>query len=84
MDQFVDDLLTKDRVCATSLWKMPKREVLEDLEVLEPRVSPLGDIEDLLDEDDVEEIEPPNGDSTEESPVSDGGMDVADKVTNGD
>jgi pre-mRNA-splicing factor 38A len=51
MDVFVDDLLTKDRVCATSLWKMPKRDVLEDLEVLEPRISPLGDIEDLLAED---------------------------------
>jgi pre-mRNA-splicing factor 38A len=52
MDVFVDDLLTKDRVCATSLWKMRKRDILEDLEVLEPRVSPLGDIEDLLNEED--------------------------------
>ncbi|KJZ74864.1 hypothetical protein HIM_05773 [Hirsutella minnesotensis 3608] len=51
MDEFVDDLLHKDRVCATSLWKMPSRDVLEDLEVLEPRVSPLGDLEDLLEED---------------------------------
>ncbi|KAI3335431.1 PRP38 family-domain-containing protein [Ustulina deusta] len=51
VDQFVDDLLTADRVCATSLWQMPKREILEDLELLEPRVSPLGDIEELLDED---------------------------------
>jgi len=58
VDQFVDDLLTKERVCATSLWNMPKREVLEDLEVLEPRVSALGDIEGLLDEDDVEEVAP--------------------------
>lgn len=55
VDQFVDDLLTKERVCATTLWKMPKREVLEDLEVLEARISPLGDIEDLLDSD-VEEV----------------------------
>ncbi|KAK1242732.1 hypothetical protein MKX08_005544 [Trichoderma sp. CBMAI-0020] len=54
IDEFVDDLLNKDRVCATSLWKMPKREVLEDLEILDPRVSPLGDIEDLLEEDDDE------------------------------
>ncbi|RDW62227.1 PRP38-domain-containing protein [Coleophoma cylindrospora] len=58
MDQFVDDLLTKDRVCATTLYKMPKREILEDLEVLEPRVSALGDIEDLLDGEDVEEVDP--------------------------
>jgi pre-mRNA-splicing factor 38A len=55
VDEFVDDLLVKERVCATSLWKMPAREVLEDLEKLEPRESPLGDIEDLLDEDSEEE-----------------------------
>ena len=52
MDVFVDDLLTKDRVCATSLWKMRKRDILEDLEMLEPRVSPLGALEDLLEEED--------------------------------
>lgn len=52
MDVFVDDLLVKDRVCGTSLWKMPSRDLLEDLDELEPRVSPLGDIEDLLEEDD--------------------------------
>lgn len=51
MDEFVDDLLVKDRVCGTSLWKMPSRDLLEDLDELEPRVSPLGDIEDLLEED---------------------------------
>lgn len=55
VDEFVDDLLNKERVCATSLWKMPKRDVLEDLEVLEPRVSPLGDLEELLEEDEEEE-----------------------------
>ncbi|KAK3371995.1 PRP38 family-domain-containing protein [Podospora didyma] len=52
MDEFVDDLLSKDRVCATSLWKMRKRDILEDLDMLEPRVSPLGNIEDLLEEED--------------------------------
>lgn len=55
VDEFVDELLTKERVCGTSLWKMPKREVLEDLEILEPRVSPLGDLEDLLEEDEGED-----------------------------
>jgi len=49
MDAFVDDLLVKDRMCSTTLWKMPKRVMLEDQEILEPRVSPVGDIEDLLD-----------------------------------
>ncbi|KAK0718860.1 PRP38 family-domain-containing protein [Apiosordaria backusii] len=54
VDEFVDDLLVKDRVCATSLWKMRRRDVLEDLELLEPRVSPLGSLEDLLEERDEE------------------------------
>ncbi len=61
MDEFVDDLLNKERVCATSLWKMPKRETLEDLEVLEPRVSPLGDLEDLLEEEDEDKEDERNG-----------------------
>lgn len=75
VDQFVDDLLTKERVCATSLWKMPNREILEDMEVLEPRVSPLGDIEDLL-ESDVEEVDGDGnrvGSGREESPGSEFG-----------
>jgi pre-mRNA-splicing factor 38A len=49
MDEFVDGLLTKERMCSTTLWKMPSRTLLEDEEKLEPRISPLGDIEDLLD-----------------------------------
>ncbi|OTB12760.1 hypothetical protein K445DRAFT_369074 [Daldinia sp. EC12] len=68
VDQFVDDLLTKDRVCATSLWQMPKREILEDLELLEPRTSPLGDIEDLLEEEeDVDMNRDTNGDARADS-----------------
>lgn len=51
IDQFVDDLLTKERVCATSLWKLPARQQLEDLDMLEPRVSAL---KDELDETDGE------------------------------
>ena len=42
MDQFVDDLLTKDRMCGTSLWKLPSRQQLEDLDLLDERVSPLA------------------------------------------
>ncbi len=70
MDVFVDDLLTKDRVCATTLWKMPKREILEDLEVLEPRVSALGDIEALLEEE--EEAEKANGERDDDVEMVDG------------
>lgn len=73
VDQFVDDLLVKDRVCATSLWKMPTRVQLEDLDVLEPRVSPLGDeIEDLDRDDD-------DGDG-----LSEKGQDDVVEITNGD
>lgn len=64
VDEFVDDLLVKDRVCGTSLWKMPSRDLLEDLDELEPRVSPLGDIEDLLEEDDDAKME--NGQASDD------------------
>ena len=57
VDQFIDDLLTKDRVCATSLWKMPTRTMLEDLDMLEPRESPLGDELDEIDRDDQDELD---------------------------
>ena len=54
MDQFVDDLLVKERVCGTSLMKLPLRTVLEDLGQLEVRVSPLGEeLEGIDDEEDV-------------------------------
>ena len=56
MDQFVDDLLTKERVCATSLRKLPPRTILEDLGQLELRESPLGaELEELDRSDDEEE-----------------------------
>jgi pre-mRNA-splicing factor 38A len=52
MDQFVDELLTKDRVCATSLWKLPSRQQLEDQDLLDERISPLADELEELDEED--------------------------------
>lgn len=58
MDQFVDDLLTKERVCGTSLMKLPQRTVLEDLGQLEVRVSPLGEeVEELDDDEDDLEVD---------------------------
>ncbi|THY29458.1 PRP38-domain-containing protein [Aureobasidium pullulans] len=66
IDQFVDDLLTKDRVCATSLWKMPSRTQLEDIDVLEPRVSALGDEIDELDKDDEDMKDGSDGEVEEE------------------
>jgi pre-mRNA-splicing factor 38A len=52
MDQFIDDLLTKDRVCATALWKMPSRTHLEDLDLLDVRESALGEELEEIDRDD--------------------------------
>ncbi|PGH16198.1 hypothetical protein AJ79_01965 [Helicocarpus griseus UAMH5409] len=53
IDQFVDDLLTKDRVCGTSLWKLPSRTQLEDLDLLEERISPLAaEIDEIDNESD--------------------------------
>ena len=52
MDQFVDDLLMKDRVCGTSLWKLPQRIILEDLGQLDVRESCLGEELDEINNDD--------------------------------
>ncbi|CAO1637741.1 unnamed protein product [Sympodiomycopsis kandeliae] len=43
MDEFIDDLLTKERVCDIILPRMTKRAVLEDTLELIPRVSSLED-----------------------------------------
>ena len=43
VDQFIDDLLVKSRVCATTLPKINPRLFLEDEDRLEPRISGLGE-----------------------------------------
>jgi pre-mRNA-splicing factor 38A len=53
LDQFIDDLLTKDRVCATALWKLPNRAMLEDLDMLELRKSPMQAELDEMDDSDA-------------------------------
>lgn len=57
MDEFIDELLTKDRSCATSLWKLPGRQQLEDLDMLDERISPIQGELDELDELEQEEDE---------------------------
>ncbi|KAK2961491.1 putative Pre-mRNA-splicing factor 38A [Blattamonas nauphoetae] len=49
VDEFIDDLLTKERVCDVILPRLPKRWALEKTEGLQPRVSPL---EMMMDSDD--------------------------------
>lgn len=41
MDEFIDELLNSDRVCDVALPRLQKRHVLEELNEIEPRISPL-------------------------------------------
>lgn len=61
LDEFVDDLLVKSRVCATTLPKLNPRLFLEDEDKIEPRISALGEELEALDAEDesdgdVEEV----------------------------
>ncbi|KAK5111613.1 hypothetical protein LTR85_011791 [Meristemomyces frigidus] len=60
VDDFVDELLVKNRVCATTLPKINPRVFLEDEDRLEPRVSALGDELEELDQEE-EELEVDSG-----------------------
>ena len=48
MDEYIDELLTKERVCDIALPRLPTRAQLEDLDQLEPR-------EPLISDDDEED-----------------------------
>ncbi|KAL9112760.1 MAG: hypothetical protein Q9227_003063 [Pyrenula ochraceoflavens] len=76
VDAFVDELLTKRRVCGTALWELPARGVLEDAERLEPRESVMQRELDEEEEEgeervgvdgDVEMVEDANGTGGAES-----------------
>jgi pre-mRNA-splicing factor 38A len=41
VDEFIDQLLTEERVCDTILPRIPKRHILEESDELLPRISPL-------------------------------------------
>lgn len=49
IDEFVDDLLVKERICATSLWKLVPRQQLEDDDKLDERSIPSA-VAQLLEE----------------------------------
>jgi pre-mRNA-splicing factor 38A len=51
VDGFVDELMTRERVCGTSFWKLVGRQQLEDEDRLEERVSPLQWMVDQEEED---------------------------------
>ncbi|KAM3416392.1 Pre-mRNA-splicing factor 38 [Cercospora zeina] len=65
MDEFVDDLLNKTRVCATTLPKINPRLQLEDADKLEPRESALGEELEELDREDEEGSENSEGEVRE-------------------
>lgn len=48
VDEFIDELLNADRVCDVALPRIQKRQVLEEANELEPRISPLDvNLDDL-------------------------------------
>ena len=53
IDSIIDDLLVKDRIFGSALPKIPARDILVDLDLLEERESPLQDEVDAMDEDDT-------------------------------
>lgn len=64
VDEFVDELLHKQRVCATQLWHLTPRLALEDEDKLEVRESPMQAELDALDQSD-DDAETTNGDGPE-------------------
>ncbi|KAF2862438.1 PRP38-domain-containing protein [Piedraia hortae CBS 480.64] len=74
IDEFIDDLLTKPRVCATSLPKVNPRGWLEDEGRLEPRVSPLADELERLDASGEEED---GSEHAEDPPREEGRVDIS-------
>ncbi|CAK8689643.1 pre-mRNA-splicing factor 38A-like [Clavelina lepadiformis] len=59
MDEYVDDLLREERYCDVILPRIQKRQVLEEIEQLEPRISALDDdLDDLGESSDEEEPMP--------------------------
>ncbi len=58
VDEFVDELLREDRACDIILPRIQKRNILEQTEQLEPRVSALEeDLSDVESEEEEEEEE---------------------------
>ncbi|KAF3175655.1 hypothetical protein TWF106_005211 [Orbilia oligospora] len=45
VDEFIDELLTKERVCDIALPRMPTRAQLEDMDELEPREPLVSDVD---------------------------------------
>jgi len=57
VDEFIDDLIREERVCDVIMPRVQKRHVLEENEMIEPRISALDDDLDDLDSSSSEEEE---------------------------
>jgi len=80
VDDFVDDLLVKNRVCATTLPKINPRLFLEDEDRLGPRVSALGDeLEELDNEDDQDGASEGEVEQLQNGHVNGNGHDASDR-----
>lgn len=75
MDEFIDELLHSERVCDVALPRIQKRQVLEEANELEARVSPLDvnldDIETSSSEEEEEDDEDDDDDDEDEDSRSD-------------
>ncbi|XP_013787950.1 pre-mRNA-splicing factor 38A-like [Limulus polyphemus] len=58
MDEFIDELLHEERICDVILPRIQKRQVLEELNELDPRVSALDDDLDDVESEEEEEEKP--------------------------
>ena len=74
MDEFIDDLLVKERVCGITLSRLPPRTLLEDLGQLDERESPLAA--------ELEELDAEGSDRSDEV-MSNVEMNGANHTTNG-
>lgn len=68
VDEFIDDLLTKERVCDIALPRIPTRAQLEDLDELEER-TPLVADSDVSDDEGSEEEPQIKDDVSEEGRI---------------
>lgn len=69
MDEFIDSLLTQDRVCEIALPRLTKRLVLEDAGKLEPRISSIAS--ELEDSDDDSDSDSDDDDDDSNSDAND-------------
>jgi len=83
VDQFVDDLLVKGRVCATTLPKINPRGFLEDEDRLEPRQSALGEELEELDAESEDRHVNGNGHALSDE-LEDGAAEASDEDMSGD